>query len=160
MKRLLPLIIALATLIASAQDTTKHDPLLGGYFFANSVEVVCVTDSITGTGDGIWRRSLPDFVTSVSTNQVHWPLEFRLEQNYPNPFNPSTSIEFTVSQAARVSLVVFNILGERSATLVDGQLAAGTHIRTWNASEMPSGIYICQLRVGSRVASKKMILAR
>jgi hypothetical protein len=88
------------------------------------------------------------------------PIEFLLLQNYPNPFNPSTSIQYQVASISHVSLVVYDILGNEIETLVSEEKPAGTYEVTWYAGQLPSGVYFYQLRAGSFVETKKMILLR
>lgn len=85
--------------------------------------------------------------TSVRESTV--PTDFHLEQNYPNPFNPSTVISYQLSEVSHVSLKVFNILGAEVATLVEGQKGAGRYNVKWDASALPSGVYLYQLLVSS-----------
>ena len=75
------------------------------------------------------------------------PQGFSLGQNYPNPFNPSTIIPYQLAASAHVRLEVFNLLGQRIATLVDGQRPAGTHTAMWNATGA-AGVYIYRLTMG------------
>jgi hypothetical protein len=88
------------------------------------------------------------------------PTEFSLAQNYPNPFNPSTRIKYQVASNSRVSLVVYDILGNEIETLVNEVKPAGTYEVTWYAENLPSGVYFYQLRAGSFVDTKKMILLK
>ena len=88
------------------------------------------------------------------------PGNFTLEQNYPNPFNPSTEITFTLPQASQVSLRVYNLLGQEIATLVDAFRNAGTHRVSFEASNLPSGMYIYRLESGSHSATRKMMLSK
>ena len=88
------------------------------------------------------------------------PLEYALRQNYPNPFNPVTNIEFSTPESGRVSLVVFNAIGEVVATLHEGELEAGAHVVAFDASDLPSGIYFYRLTAGSFTQVKKMTLLR
>ncbi len=75
------------------------------------------------------------------------PDRFALEQSYPNPFNPSTTIRYTVAARARVRLVVYTILGQSVATLVDRVEEAGYRSVTWNASDHPSGVYYYRIEM-------------
>ena len=88
------------------------------------------------------------------------PEQFMLSQNYPNPFNPSTTIEFALPHAGFVTLKVYNVLGEEVATLIAGDHPAGTFKATWDASEMPSGVYFYRLTAGNYVQTKTMVLFR
>ncbi|MEQ9266006.1 MAG: T9SS type A sorting domain-containing protein [Balneolaceae bacterium] len=83
-----------------------------------------------------------------------------LNQNYPNPFNPSTNISFELRETGLVTLSVFNILGQEVAVLVNGKLTSGTHTLIFNASHLPSGVYIYQLNTPSKSISRKMLLIK
>jgi len=87
-------------------------------------------------------------------------LEFFLEQNFPNPFNPSTKIKYSIPQSSQVQIKVFDILGNEIETLVNEEKAIGTYELTWNAVNFPSGIYFYQLKAGSLIETKKMILLK
>ncbi|MEE8149247.1 MAG: T9SS type A sorting domain-containing protein [candidate division Zixibacteria bacterium] len=73
------------------------------------------------------------------------PTVFALDQNYPNPFNPSTEISFALPTSGRVSLIIYNVLGQEVETLVDGNMDAGNHTVTWEASSYSSGVYFYRL---------------
>jgi len=88
------------------------------------------------------------------------PTSFSLSQNYPNPFNPSTTINYSLPQSGYVSLVVYNMLGQRVAVLVDGNRDAGYYSTNFDASNLASGWYIYQLRTESKVFSKRMLLLK
>lgn len=88
------------------------------------------------------------------------PFEFALSQNYPNPFNPTTNISFNIPFASDVTLEVFNMQGQRVATLVNGMTNAGSHTVTFNAENLSSGIYMYRLTAGSFVQTNKMMLVK
>jgi len=88
------------------------------------------------------------------------PLAFTLEQNYPNPFNPSTIISFKLPEQTNVELKVYDVLGNEVATLVNEFKPAGNYEAEWNASSLPSGVYIYQLRAGTYTQIKKMLLLK
>ena len=97
------------------------------------------------------------------------PKEFVLYQNYPNPFNPTTKIKYTIPQSviARetkqshlVSLKVYDILGNEVATLVNEEKPAGSYEVEFSAIDLPSGIYFYQMKAGSFVKTKKMVLIK
>ena len=100
----------------------------------------------------------PGFGTGESGNSI--PHNLILSQNYPNPFNPSTVIRFGLPAQEKVTLVIYNILGERVATLLDAELSAGYHSVTFDASKLSSGIYIYQLRGFHVNITKKMMLTK
>ena len=81
-------------------------------------------------------------------------------QNYPNPFNPSTRIKFALPESGNVKLEVFNVLGERVATVVNDVLSAGYHEVTLNAESFSSGIYMYRITTGSYSQIKKMVLLK
>ncbi len=88
------------------------------------------------------------------------PQTVKLGQNYPNPFNPVTTIQFEIPTADHVRLVVFNILGQKVATLMDGRMTSGTYELRFDASALPAGIYVYRLSVGDHVVSRKMTLTK
>ncbi len=105
----------------------------------------------------------PPFVTSADDPAAPGsiPQSFGLMQNYPNPFNPSTVIEYHLPVEAFVTLKVFNMLGQEVASLVNHEKkTAGTHLVGFDASRLPSGIYVYQISAGTFVAAKKMLLIK
>ncbi|MEK6755709.1 MAG: T9SS type A sorting domain-containing protein, partial [Bacteroidota bacterium] len=124
------------------------------------------------TGSGNWSE-IRYFTPLGSTVSVHdvaaeSPREFLLEQNYPNPFNPTTAISFQLSANSYVTLSVFDVLGREVAVLVNGEKPGGVYRITWDASSLPSGIYVYRLQarhssggqVGQFTHSKKLILLK
>lgn len=91
---------------------------------------------------------------------VHPPLQFSLEQNYPNPFNPSTKIKFGLAENTTVKVAVYNLLGELVATLVNNQLSAGFYEVEFNATSLPSGMYIYSIETPVFKEVKKMMLMK
>lgn len=85
---------------------------------------------------------------------------FLLEQNFPNPFNPVTTIRWALPRRGRVSLAVYNILGEQVALLEHGERQAGWHETRFEASGLPSGVYFYSMRTGDGIRSRKLIIAR
>ncbi len=86
--------------------------------------------------------------------------DFKLAQNFPNPFNPSTSIKFTVKKATEVTLDVFNVLGEKVATLINGKVKAGETVAAFDGTNFSSGVYFYQLTAGDFVKTHKMLLVK
>jgi Tol biopolymer transport system component len=98
--------------------------------------------------------------TTVSTSRSSVPTQFSLNQNFPNPFNPSTLIQYTIPNASNVKIEIFNITGESVATLVDGFKNEGYYEVSFNASDLPSGMYLYRISAGTFVQTRKMILLR
>jgi hypothetical protein len=88
------------------------------------------------------------------------PDEFALNQNYPNPFNPTSTIRFGLPEASEVRLDVFNILGQRVSTLVNGKMQAGWHTVQFEASSLSTGVYIYRIQTGGFIQTKKMMLIK
>jgi hypothetical protein len=88
------------------------------------------------------------------------PLGFSIKQNYPNPFYSITNISYTLSEPAHVELFVYNMLGQKVAELVNGEMSAGPHSTRWNAENLSSGIYFLRMTVGNNSITKKALLAR
>ena len=105
-----------------------------------------------------------DIVTAIDDDEV-LPRQFELSQNFPNPFNPSTTISYTVPRASHVSLIVYNLLGQRIATLVDNLVAPGRYEIEWNGRDengvsVSSGIYFYNLGAGEYSETLKMVLMK
>ncbi len=88
------------------------------------------------------------------------PTEFALDQNYPNPFNPSTTIRYRVPEATHVTLKVLNLLGEEVATLVNGLQPAGAYNLTFDASGLPSGVYLYIMQAGEARMTRRFVLMK
>ncbi len=98
-------------------------------------------------------------ITKIEGNNI--PSKFELSQNYPNPFNPATKIQFSVPNSQFVSLKVYDMLGKEIATLVNEFKPIGNYEVAFNASNLPSGMYLYRLQAGSVVVeTKKMLLIK
>jgi len=86
--------------------------------------------------------------------------EYKLDQNYPNPFNPITKISYSIKEEGLVTLKIYDILGKEIATLVNENKAAGNYEIIFNASDLPSGMYIYKIQSGSFTDAKKMLLTK
>lgn len=122
---------------------------------------------------GVYRRF---FGPPVGVEVAVVPREFKLLQNYPNPFNPTTAISYQIPAPSGVegpapseveglantfvSLEVYDVLGREIATLVNGVCLAGTHTVRWDASGLPSGVYLYELKAGQFRQSRRMVLMR
>jgi len=99
-------------------------------------------------------------LTDIHDNNTDIPTEFTLLQNYPNPFNPSTKIAFTLSYSSQIVLNVYNIVGEKVATLVNEHMNAGAYTINFNASNLSSGVYLYKLKSRASRIVKKMSLLK
>ena len=104
--------------------------------------------------------SLMNKITNIDVN-YDLPIETPcLTQNYPNPFNPSTTIEFDLPRTSKVSVKIYNIIGEEVATLLSASLLSGSHSVDWDASNLASGVYLYRLQAGDYVETRKMMLMK
>lgn len=118
---------------------------------------------VNGVGETRPVGRVVDRITSVEEIEAPLPTEFKLEQNYPNPFNPETKIRFAIPQSEKVTLRVYNELGQEVAKILEGkEMHPGTYEETFNASEygLASGVYFYRLSIGGSSETKKMILVK
>lgn len=125
------------------------------------------SDSICGYNSTFTKRYIHEStniflggegVASVSEDIL--PTEFTLAQNHPNPFNSTTTIEFTLPVSNQVTLTIFNSLGRKVETLVDGEMEAGNHQVNFDASGLPSGIYLYILQADGQTFTNQMLLMK
>jgi len=116
--------------------------------------------NLRGIDDTLGVVVYDNFTLTAIESKIQIPSEFVLYQNYPNPFNPSTTIKFTIPKREYVNLIVFNILGQEIKTLVNEERNQGSYEVVFNASGLPSGMYLYRLQAGSFVKTKKMILVK
>jgi len=110
----------------------------------------------------IWTdgyTAIVEIVVSVQ-DELLIPREFALSQNYPNPFNPITTINYGLPNDSHVRLIVYNLLGEEVAQLVNEQQTAGYKQINWDASAAATGIYFYRLQAGDFVQTRKMMLLK
>ncbi|GAB5409177.1 MAG: hypothetical protein BalsKO_15420 [Balneolaceae bacterium] len=98
--------------------------------------------------------------TSVGIEAQDLPNTFTLEQNYPNPFNPSTTITYSVENTGQVTVIVYNLMGQKVSELVNSTKAAGRYTVNWDASSSSSGMYFYQLTAGGQTLTKRMTLIK
>ena len=125
---------------------------------------VYVDNNVT-SGTYSYRLKQIDFDGTVSYSSVievvvGVPVEYELAQNFPNPFNPTTKIRFSLPEQAVVNLTVYNVLGQKVATVVDETLEAGIHNFNFDASNLNSGVYYYRIKTDNFVEVKKMMLVK
>mgnify|MGYP001199414141 CR=1 FL=1 len=114
------------------------------------------------------NESDPSEVVSVLLDvdvAIALPTEFALQQNYPNPFNPSTQIQYAVPTDANVTIAIYDLMGRKVRTLVNGNVTAGYHTTMWNATNdlgqpVAAGMYIYTISSHDYLAKKKMVLLK
>jgi 1,4-alpha-glucan branching enzyme len=104
-------------------------------------------------------------LTGIEDQPSVTPLSYQLWQNYPNPFNPETRITFEISRAGKVRITIFNVLGQRVATLLNEQYSAGRHELLWDGrndsgEQLSSGIYFLQMKAGEFIQNRRMVLLK
>ncbi len=132
----------------------------------NLIWTVNVTDDVDTTFSNIrYSVLIEGKYVALSIEDGFIPQEFKLSQNYPNPFNPKTRIQFDIPRRSHTTVVVYDLLGNQVATLINKKVAPGRHVLTWNAVDdfnrkLPSGIYFYQIQADRFVDTKKMLLLK
>ncbi|MFQ5709596.1 MAG: FlgD immunoglobulin-like domain containing protein, partial [bacterium] len=120
----------------------------------------------TGDLSNYYALAAPTAITGIGdASDGAIPSEFVLRQNYPNPFNPSTTIHFELPRQADVQLVVYNLIGQQIAVLVNEERAAGVYTVQWHGQDdagraVSSGIYLVALKTGSQLKIRRMTLLK
>jgi hypothetical protein len=159
--------ILLIACVSSAQTTFSGQIVISNQVYGCAT--VFSTD-LDGDGDNdvlsagatmiAWYRN--ELYNPVSPGEHHQPApdKYALHQNYPNPFNPVTTISYDVPVQGIVTVDIYNVLGQKTAELVNGLVNAGQHQLTWNASDVPSDIYFVQMSAGDYLQIRKVVLLR
>lgn len=114
---------------------------------------------VTTQSGGVFRKALSD-ITAVDEQVSDVPHGFSLSQNYPNPFNPATRINYALPVSEHVRLSVYNMLGQEVVRVVDEVQEAGNKTVTFDAGELPSGMYTYRITAGTFTEVKKMVLMK
>jgi hypothetical protein len=136
--------------------------------------ILCKTLIALNTGASLNGRALAQtavtldanvFITSGIVNGINTipgqiPVQYKLEQNFPNPFNPSTTIKFSLPNATKVILSVYNSMGQEVSKLISGDMNAGVYSTIWNASGFASGIYYYRITTNNFIETKKLLLLK
>jgi len=104
--------------------------------------------------------NIPTSVSESESESKSEPTTFELMEVYPSPFNPSTHIRYSVLKTSFVQIKVFDMVGKEVATLVSAQKYPGTYEVVFNASNLPSGIYLCRMQSGNIIQTKKAIFLK
>jgi hypothetical protein len=156
--------------IATTTDF-QSSPLAPGETREVSIHVFPLANSGTGhiqmqaaTFNNPNNRIVVDLTAIVNPvsvdDKADLPDEYYLKQNYPNPFNPSTKINFGIKYAGLVEITIYNILGNKIATIFNGYKTAGNHSVKFENSNLSSGVYFYKIVAGDFVQIKKMILEK
>ncbi len=127
--------------IDDTSDTNNGNPAVGSNF---------ILDNLQLTGG----------TTGIANNGASSPERFALNQNYPNPFNPTTTIEYQIPRRSHVLLEIYDILGNKIRTLVNEEESSGYYKINFNASNLPSGVYLYRIVAGNFNQTKKLILLK
>lgn len=131
--------------------------------YATSLPAYTASQGGFPLGDLNWfptkKQEWQTWVTDVKEPDFT-PTAFALNQNYPNPFNPTTKISFNLLVDGKTSLSVYNVLGQKVATLIDKELTKGSHEVQFDASKLSSGVYFYKLESGNNLEIKKMMLLK
>ena len=113
------------------------------------------------SGSGMIGQFTANAATGIEErSDVQAPESFALDQNYPNPFNPSTTLRYSVPETQRVTLKVYDVLGNEVATLVDGLEPAGSREVRFDGTDEPSGVYYARLEADHFTAVRRLILMK
>ncbi len=152
---------------SSGNYTARVTKLVTGFNSPLGIEMVGDTLYVVETGlqggnssPKFWQVILPMGGATSVKEKESLPQFFALEQNYPNPFNPATKIRYSVPTTSDVKLEVFDILGRKVATLVNGQERAGEYAIEFDGSKLDSGVYVYRLTSSGFAVSKKMVLMK
>jgi hypothetical protein len=170
-----PVTVTLGSSTTIDRDRTQSVPgnaPAGSYLYNAYIgsypDVIWDSDSFDfsklSTGDGSpvaeWLNTGEEFESGSFTKASDQPAEFSLLGVVPNPFNPVTTVRFSLPEAARVSLTVYDVAGRQVEKLVDGWRQSGLHETTFNGADLASGIYIYRLEAGEFNATGKMLLLK
>ncbi|MCB9208829.1 MAG: T9SS type A sorting domain-containing protein [Ignavibacteriales bacterium] len=138
------------------------------YFNSGDVIGICGMNEtpIDDWGVDMTTRGELSVITGVNEGRNQLMVDkFELSNNYPNPFNPTTNINFTIPKLTKVSVVIYNNLGQKVRTLVNNKVLSGNHTTVWNGrndfgNSVPSGVYYYRLEAGSNSITKSMVLLK
>lgn len=136
-------------------DLIDYGSAYDGLYTTSNVGITTVNATVFYLGYDTFKGTITNKVGVADA-----PAAFAVSQNVPNPFNPTTSINFTLAKAGKVSVDVFNVAGQKVDTIVNGSMSAGTHSVTWNASKFSNGVYFYTVKSGDFSKTLKMTLLK
>ena len=150
-----------ASILAMCDSARIVDEPTGSRYNINLAEMdsMNITDASV-TSFWLYRHGAKRLTVDVDPPGGQVPTSRQFFENYPNPFNPVTRIRFDLPNNAKISLRIYNLLGQEVATLVDEQKQPGRYEVQWNAGSFPSGIYFCRLQARDFVQTNKFILSK
>ena len=142
--------------LTASSFTATNFPVVGSYYW----RVRAVTDfGAMSDWSEVWAFTVGT-ATAVDDADAGIPATFQPDANYPNPFNPATTIRFGLPVASPATMSIYNVLGQRVATLVDGHFEAGWHTVQWNAPDAGSGVYFYRIEAGAFRETRTMLLLK
>lgn len=156
----------LETLDSDEYSYVDNNVTIGNDFNARSYYVTCVYEDpweSSGETDPTntveVRLEIPQKI-SIPESNPKTTINYRLEQNYPNPFNPVTTIRYSLPVSGQVILKVFDTLGKEVASLINERKEAGIYTIEFDASDLPSGVYLYTIQIGNYLETRKLILQK
>lgn len=144
------------TISWNIKDKTGKSFMLADYNNGKTLK----TKELVGTGSALLTKAGSSKLNIKVTNGGSLPKQFSLGENYPNPFNPATRLQVSMPKAARLQVVVYNLIGQKVATLVDEMREAGYYTIDWNAASVASGIYFIRMNADAYSAVRKVMLMK
>ncbi len=166
--------------IAYGEPTSESGSLIinGGGFESGRRHYQYIQPQVDGSGNVTWPSTYtfptltwkkddlpwenpPTYNATSNEEEIDGANTFSLDQNYPNPFNPTTNIKFNLANTANVTLSVYNVLGQKVATLANNvRYTSGSHIVSFDAKDLASGVYLYRIEAGNFVSQKRMTLIK
>ncbi|MBU1708120.1 T9SS type A sorting domain-containing protein [bacterium] len=148
-------------------DSTYYlsELLTGTYLQRTGAELTTIVSSLSAYQGRVWVIADEPIQLDAPEQSLEIPEVFALRQNYPNPFNPTCTIPFEISSRSRVTIAIYNVMGQQVKVLTDDIYSAGVHQIVWDGhnqlgSPVGSGIYFYRMHAGDFVSTRKMILLR
>jgi len=138
-------------------NSVRYDLIYGA---DNNLIELCEQNWSGDNWVNFWKYSYTYSSITTIKQDDNTPDIYQLSQNYPNPFNPTTNINYKLPKTSQVELGIYNLLGQKVATLVDKKQAAGTYTVQWEASGFSSGVYYYKIEAGEFSETKKLVLLK